>query len=112
MVYTVRPLSRRGGTRSVTSARHSISARAVVIVTQLPFLIPFSAASSREISQNISGCSSESQESQRDMPPAVWCSVSRYVVSTYGKRGSSYARWYGLSARRHSLRAGLHCCCG
>ncbi len=89
MVCTVRPCTRSGRMRAVTRARHSISPRAVVIVTQSRFFTPFSAASSREISQNISGCSSESHDNQRDIPPAVWCSVRRYVVRTYGNRGSS-----------------------
>jgi hypothetical protein len=68
---------RSGRIRCVTRTRHSISARAVVIVAQPPLSMPFCRASSGEISQNISGISSESQESHRDMPPAVWCSVSR-----------------------------------
>ena len=35
--------------------------------------------------------------SVRDMPPAVWCSVRRYVVRTYGKRGSAGDVAYALS---------------
>jgi hypothetical protein len=68
---------RSGRIRSVTSTRASISPRKVVIVAQPPLVSPRSAASSGETSQNISGCSSESQVSQRDMAPAVWCSVRR-----------------------------------
>ncbi len=55
--------------RRVTSARASTSPRAVRIVTYSPFLIPFSAASSGEISQNSSGISSASQGSQRLIAP-------------------------------------------
>jgi hypothetical protein len=76
----------------VTSTRQVISPRAVVTVANWPFSSPTSAASSGETSQNISGISSESHESHRLIPPAVWCSVRRYVVIAWGKRGSAKAR--------------------
>lgn len=68
--------------RSVTSTRASIAARGETIVAQPPLTRPRSAASSGETSQNISGCSSARYDDQRLIPPAVWCSVSRYVVNT------------------------------
>ena len=70
--------------RWVTRARATISARGEEIVIQPPSSIPSRAASTGSISANISGCSSESHGSQRDIPPAVWCSVSRKVVATCG----------------------------
>jgi hypothetical protein len=70
--------------RSVTRARASISARGELTVTQSPSSIPSRAASTGSSSANISGCSSDSHGSQRDIPPAVWCSVSRKVVATCG----------------------------
>ena len=85
---------RADGMRAVTSARASIdAARRSMIVTQSPCvdadLAPPARARSR---QKSSGCSSARCESVRDMPPAVWCSVSRYVVSTYGKRAIAATR--------------------
>ena len=68
--------------RGVTSARASTMPRIVRIVSQPPGSTPRSAASSGEISQKNSGCSSARWGSVRDIPPAVWCSVSRYVVMT------------------------------
>ena len=95
-VTSTRPRSRRARCGSSPSRRCSS---------------PRSAASSGETSQNISGCSSASHGSQRDMPPAVWCSVSRKVVSTYGNRAVvARPRDTGCRAARHSSRAGLHCC--
>ncbi len=84
MTCTGRPLARTGRMRSVTIARASTLAREVVTVTQSPVTRRFSAASSGLISANSSGCSSESHVFQRDIAPEVWCSVSRYVVMTYG----------------------------
>ncbi len=55
--------------RRVTSARAWILPRAVSIVMYSAFLMPFSAASSGEISQKSSGISSASQGSQRVMTP-------------------------------------------
>jgi hypothetical protein len=66
-----------GFTRSVTSTRASIAARGETIVAQPYGARPRSAASAGEISQNISGCSSARYGSQRLIPPAVCCSVSR-----------------------------------
>ena len=63
--------------RSVTTARTAISARGLLTVIQPPSSMPRSRASSGSISANIAGCSSSSQGSQRDMAPAVWCSVRR-----------------------------------
>ena len=63
--------------RRVTSTRVSIAARGDTIVAQPYGSRPTSSASSGDTSQNISGCSSERYGSQRDMPPAVWCSVRR-----------------------------------
>ena len=77
----------------MTRTRASISARAVVIVAHSPFTNPLSAARSGDTSQNISGISSASHDSHLVIPPAVWCSVMRYVVRTKGKSGSSNARW-------------------
>ena len=65
-------------------AREAISARGETIVIQPPSSIPRSAASWGESSQNGAGCSSSSHGRRRDMPPAVWCSVSRNVVATIG----------------------------
>ena len=79
---TVCPRTTSGVIRSVTSTRTSIAARGETIVAQPYGSSPHSAASSGETSQNISGCSSERYGSHRLMPPAVWCSVSRYVVNT------------------------------
>ena len=66
-----------GVIRSVTSTRASMALRAVTIVAQPMCSSPRSVASSGETSQKNSGCSSARYGSQRDMPPAVWCSVSR-----------------------------------
>ena len=63
--------------RSVTSTRASIAARAVTIVAQPACSSPRSEASSGLTSQKSSGWSSARYGSVRDMPPAVWCSVSR-----------------------------------
>ena len=73
-----------GAMRPVTSAFASTSPRAVETVTQSLLRMPHSTASSGEISQNASGCSSASHEFQRVIAPVRWCSVNRYVVSTYG----------------------------
>ena len=67
--WTVFPSMRKGRIRRVTSARASISPRAVRIVTYSPFRIPRSAASSGEISQKSSGINSASQGSQRLITP-------------------------------------------
>ena len=73
-----------GGMRDVTSTRASTDVRAVEIVAHSPFTSPRSRANSGDTSQKNSGCNSASHGSQRDIPPAVWCSVNRYVVTTYG----------------------------
>ena len=69
--------NRTGAIRSVTSTRASTAVRAVVIVAQPRCSSPRSRASSGDTSQKNSGCSSDRYGSQRLMPPAVWCSVSR-----------------------------------
>jgi len=97
--------------RGVTSARASISPRAVAMTTQSPLTTPTSRASSGEISANSSGCSSARCDSVRDMPPAVWCSVKRYVVRMCGKRWSGEFA-YGLSGRSIAFAAGLRSCDG
>ena len=104
--WMVRPSIFSGRIRSVTFARASMSARGEEIVIQPPSSIPCSAASTGSISANISGCSSLSHGSQRDMPPAVWCSVSRKVVATCGHSdvGSSAV---GLSGRSQRSAAGF-----
>ena len=60
-------------------------------------------ASSGDTSTNSSGCSSDRYGSCRLIPPAVWCSVSRAVVSTNGntsvRPGSRGFGFDGLSAR-------------
>src|SRR4028118_980381 len=94
--------------RSETSALQWILPRLVEMVTQPVLFTPFSAASSGLISQNNSGCSSESQGIQRLIAPEVWCSVRRYVVTTYGYLGSS-GGLYGLSGLSRSLTAGSYC---
>ena len=48
-----------------------------MIVAHPPCSSPRSSASCGCTSTNISGCSSERYGVKRDMPPAVWCSVSR-----------------------------------
>ncbi len=77
---TIRRRMRIGCSRSVTSARASASPRGVLTITQSPVAMARSAASAGLISTKPWGWSSASQGSQRLMPPAVWCSVSRYVV--------------------------------
>ena len=77
--------------RPVTIAFASTSPRAVDTVTQSPLRMPSSTASSGDISQNASGCSSASHEFQRVIAPVRWCSVSRYVESTNGYFGSPIA---------------------
>ena len=63
---------KRRACADVTSARASMTAaRRVMIVTQSPCSSPISPASSGEISQKSSGCSSARCDSCRDMPPAV-----------------------------------------
>src|SRR5215208_8215092 len=93
--------------RSETRALQWILPRLVEMVTQSVLTIPFSSASSGLISQNSSGWSSESQGIQRLIAPEVWCSVSRYVVTTYGNLGSS-GGLYGLSGLSRSLTAGSY----
>src|SRR5918998_4231024 len=94
--------------RSETSALQWILPRLVETVTQPVLPTPFSAASSGLISQNSSGWSSESQGIQRLIAPLVWCSVRRYVVTTYGNLGSC-GGLYGLSALSRSLTVGTYC---
>src|SRR3954453_23633326 len=72
--------------RSVTCTRASIAAREVTIVAQPRCSRPRSSASSGLTSQNSSGWSSDRYGTVRLIPPAVWCSVSRYVVMAKGKR--------------------------
>ena len=60
----------------------SIAVRALTIVAHPPWSRPRSRASSGETSQKNSGCSSDRYGSHRLIPPAVWCSVRRYVVKT------------------------------
>src|SRR4028119_651204 len=91
--------------RSVTSARQWTLPRLVDTVTKSAFLTPTSEARVGLISQNSSGWSSESQGSQRLIAPLVWCSVSRYVVTTCGNLGS-IGLLYGLSGRSKSLAGG------
>src|SRR5918998_6288482 len=107
MVWMLRSSKRRTGMRSETRALQCILPRLVETVTQPALSTPFSAASSGLISQNSSGWSSESQGIQRDIAPLVWCSVSRYVVTTYGYFGS-IGLLYGLSGRSKSLAVGLY----
>ena len=57
-------------------------ARGVEMVAKSPCFNPASSASSGETSVNNSGCSSASRPRVRVIPPAVWCSVNLYVVST------------------------------
>ena len=92
--------------RSVTFARASISARSVTMVIQPPSSMPRSAAISGSSSANISGCSSASQGRLRLIAPAVWCSVSRKVVATSGKRGSPVG-CSGFSGRSQRMATGL-----
>ena len=82
--WTSCPPTMSGLTRFVTSTRVSIAARAVTIVAQPVCSSPRSAASSGPTSMNSSGCSSDRCAMVRDMPPAVWCSVSRWVVIAKG----------------------------
>ncbi len=89
-------MTRSGRTRSVTSTRASIAARAVTSVAQPPCSSPRSAASAGPTSQNISGCSSARYGRVRDMPPAVWCSVRRWVVMTYGNTSAPGSPSLGL----------------
>src|SRR5258708_17782258 len=93
---------------SVPVAGASQLAREVVIVTQSRVTRRFSAASSGLLSANSWGCSSASHVFQRDIAPEVWCSVSRYVVMTYGKRGFSVPL-VGLSGRSKVTMQGLFC---
>src|SRR5690606_4096813 len=93
---TVRPPTCKGRMRCVTSTLPSIALRAVMTVAQSMCLSPRSAASSGDTSTNIAGASSDRWCSQRLMPPAVWCSVIRNVVNTYGNTslpGSSPLGW-------------------
>lgn len=82
--WTVRPCTVSGTSRDVTITRASTAPRAVTIVAHPPCSRPRSAASCGESSQKNSGCSSERYGDQRLIPPAVKCSVSRWVVTTYG----------------------------
>ncbi len=46
------------------------------------------------------------------MPPAVWCSVSRLVLNTYGYTSECRSGALGLirlSERSYTLRVGLAC---
>lgn len=81
----IRPSTRSGVSRSVTSTLASMAARAVTRWAQPRFVSPTSAANSGDTSTNISGCSSASGRTMRLIAPAVWCSVSRLTVNTYGK---------------------------
>ena len=110
---TTRPSIRSGVSRSVTSTFASIAARAVTTCAQPRWSSPRSPASSGDTSTNISGCSSDRYANCRLIPPAVWCSVSRLVVKTYGKTSacrSGGLGLLGLSARAYTLRVGLACC--
>jgi hypothetical protein len=104
--WTVRSPSCSGRIRSVTFARASISPRSVMITSQPPSSMPRDAASTGSISANISGWSSDSHGSVRLIPPTVWCSVSRNVVSTHGQRSLSDA-FFGLSSRAQLTATGL-----
>ncbi len=73
----VRPCTRNGCIRSVTSTRASMALRAVTMVAQPRWVSPRSAASCGETSQKNAGCNSDRYGRNLDMPPAVWCSVSR-----------------------------------
>ena len=75
--WMVLPATVSGVMRSVTSTLTSIAERGEMMVAHPYGSSPLSSASSGEISQNISGCSSDRYGSHRLMPPAVWCSVSR-----------------------------------
>ena len=67
--WTTRPLTMSGRILLVTMARTSMRPRAVLTVTQPPWTIPRSAASSGLSSTNISGCNSLSQELNRLIGP-------------------------------------------
>ena len=89
-----------------------MAVRGVTTVAQPPWTRPRSPASSGLTSQNISGCSSQRWGSVRLIPPAVWCSVRRYVVQTYGKTSDpGPGPWgaYRFPLRGYSCRAGLAC---
>src|SRR5918992_5529984 len=107
MVCTLRPSKRRVGMRSETRALQWTLPREVSIVTQSVFSTPFSSASLGLISAKSSGCSSESQGIQRLIAPLVWCSVSLYVVTTYGYLGSCGAL-YGLSGLSKRRAVGVY----
>ena len=80
----------------VTSARASMVPRLDDILTMSPFSMPFCAASSGLISQNMSGTSSVSHGRFRVMAPACQCSVTRYEVADIGDTGPR--------CRTHSVR--------
>ena len=67
--WTTRPLTMSGRILLVTIARTSMRPRAELTVTQPPWTIPRSAASSGLSSTNISGCNSLSQELNRLIGP-------------------------------------------
>ena len=89
-----------------------MAVRTVTMVAHPMCSSPRSAASSGETSQKNSGCSSDRYGTQRDIPPAVWCSVSRYVVQTYGKislPGCPPDGFAMLCRLRSTCRAGFDC---
>ena len=92
----VRPSTRTGAIRSVTITRASTAVRLVTTWAQLRWCRPRSRASSGETSTNSAGCSSDRYGSCRLIPPAVWCSVSRAAVNTYGKTSQCASGGDGL----------------
>jgi len=71
------PAILKGFHRSVMMALQSTSPRADLTTTRSPLPIPFSLASSLDISTNIWGSSSISQGVHRVMTPVCQCSVTR-----------------------------------
>src|SRR5438046_6836342 len=82
--WTVLPSIMNGLSRCVTMALATIFPRGVDTVTLSPLAMPSSLASSWLISVKCDSKSSASIGRYRDMTPERWCSVSRYVVMTYG----------------------------
>jgi len=89
--WTVEPATLKGWKRGVTTATASILPRAEETSTTSPFRIFFSFARSSPISTNCRGCSSRSHGTFRESTPVCQCSVTRYVVATYGYRVSHEA---------------------
>ena len=108
------PRSPAGGMRRVTIARHSRMPRALRTSMKSACVMPFSAASSGEISANISGCSSFSQLLNRLIGPtdsarSAGTCRRRWGTSFSGRVGDQVERAFQVADRPGCRSASDRC---